>query len=446
MADDIIKLDREALKALITEAVTEALEVAEIVTTEDLREFAAELTEGGVFDQLDDDRDTPDPLPKRPILDIREPEPEPERPKLGERISSDRLLFGIDPNDQDTWGPRRTLPHQTVIACGVFNYNNGHNNPWVDAMADKGRQHNRARLSFNDGAYGPEVHSWEMEDGTTLRHGPVERDGRMWLRFASQFTGEGYHPDGKRERELRTGPGGSDPLYFDGSPRGQASFLAPEHAIRIGPGARPILIATEFKVEHWMMGPGHHAGPFEIHSPIGAPQSGVLTGSIHDGEVILWSKTTGRHSDQSPLAWPGRQPSGRDHITLAKVKLPPVGESITLIVEAVSDMSGEGQSYCDTHVVTSGGELQQVGGHDGPFGFFYADRDKSGACFWNTMQLYVPHRYWDPKHKRNQRAPWNWSNETPDGNVRRLDTAFVASAWLKDVSLADMTQHALSFR
>ena len=436
MADDIIKLDRDALKALITEAVTEALEVAEIVTTEDLNEFAAELTEGGVLDQLDDDRDTPDPLPKRPILEVREPEPEPE-PK-GRRIDPDRLFLSIDPDDQRTWGPRRTNETQIVISGAVFNYASPGQNPWVDRIAGQGRQWNQSTLSFADGDHGPELHSWPLLDGSTLRHGVIEANGRKWLRFASQFTGEGYNP--KDERKLKTGPGGSDPLFHDGCIRGQYSKIGGH--VRIGPGARPLIMATEFRVDEWMLGKGHCAAPFEIHAPLKATQSGVITGSIREGQLLLWSKTSGPNSDPSPLDFPGRQPSGRDHLRLATIDLPAVGESITVITEFVSDQSGQGESYCHTFVVDRAGDLRQVGGFDGPYGYYYRDNQKSGEAYINAQQIYRPRQYWPPK--RYPATPWNRDPNVSD--VHRLDSAFFAAAWAEDVSLEEMAAHAVSFR
>lgn len=339
----------------------------------------------------------------------------------GVRIPLGELKASIEVDRLNTWGPNRTSRYQ--LRC----FGSGHN--FADGGTPARWYQGNAR--YSDGPNGPEVLGWPMEDGERLRHGVTLHRGRKWLTFAGQWTGEGYTPD---KSGLVVGPGANDPMTGDGGPRGDFAgmdtFMSVGTPEKEGPVYR---LSYEGVSQGWQHGPGHHAGPFGMHSPQGAAQSGPVTTSTQKGEVIWWSK----HEPASPITFPGRQPLGKHDVVLGRYPIPPVGEPYIMLAEwRVPD------HFALFSVDAATGAITTVAEHGGPFGYHYdpsqiaegpGPRSYNDRLYPILGSIYVPHAYAGG-------PPWNWLQAS---NVRRVHWSHITITDLH--SLAELASHARSF-
>ncbi len=417
--EPLVAVNRDDLKQLVVDAVTEALEQQQVATTDDLEELRSELTADLVtgigFGPLDEDPEpfldpatTGEVADRKPVLEER-----PHQAPAPVSLDPDLLHVEIDPDRPETWGPNRTTPTQLVVAGRAFDHPTEDRDPWTS---------NDGSLSFTEGTSGlPEITEWPLDDGNPLRYGKVRHNGRSYLQFSSQFKPDDYAHRGKRVR--KTGVGHSDPLYND-TTRAQITLARP---YRVGPEASTVLWAASFVVQHWMAGAAHTGGPVGLHAPFRAAQGEAWASSIRHNHIEFWSHSSGPNSDPSPLAFPGREPSTKDIKPLHRVPLPEVGSELTLVGQFRCDPSGEGESYSVVYSLDhASGALTEVGLFEGEFGYYYADADQSGRFLLQWTGFNNRHNPWPPKNHPD--TPWGWDRRTRDGDVRTALFGYLAAA------------------
>ncbi len=458
--EPLITVNRDQLKQLIVDAVTEALEQQQIATTDDLNDLLELDLEEPVEDPVADpvitgDIDNGDDtgiLGRHPTILQPEPrpvEPVPSRPRLaGKRLDPERLLIEVDPERVETWGPERTNMAQIVAGGKVFNARNFPGDKSIDPWQSTDR-----KLKWVEGPNGsPEIHSFWLEDESTLRAGLVEADSglgdrRPYLRFATQFYAADYDP--KTRQVHTTGEGHSDPLMEDGTRAGQLAFI--NKGIRVGPGADTVVWSASLRVQHWWSGDGHAAAPMALHSPVGCNLSGPVTTSLRRNEIQFWSKTSDPKK-RAPVDYPGKNPPSKWHKTLATIPIrAPRGTELTILGEFRCDPSGEGPSYNRIYWLNpKTADVVLMGDYDaardGNFGYWL--KDKTDQFFLQFPLGYFPRAWWPPE--RYPETPWNHDDRTADGNMRKSDVGLLLAAVSQGqsdrVTVDDLAGHVLAVR
>lgn len=346
----------------------------------------------------------------------------------GVRIDPSRLVLSIDPTDPTSYDPRRARG-QWIIAGNRFNVGEYADNIGPTVPGDD----DGYNLVFDANS---EVHSFEMQDGSTMRLGTITVRGRTMLCVAGQFTGEGYSaannniPQAGLNSALVRGPGANDPAFFDGIPRCQLGLG--ETLIGVGPNAPLVRYATEFRVEPWMDANDWTTAPFELHAP-GAGYSSPLLSQIIGGELIIWARNASQ-----PLDYDTSSNSNTTPQELVRMTLPAAGEMVSLVYEFRVDPTGVRPVF-NLYAVDDSGAPILLKSYNEAYGFMFTDDELNASFYPIVSQLYCFHQY-SPGPTNNWDTSGGW------GNVRRLCSSFIAMAVGEDVSIEELGLHALSFQ
>lgn len=312
------------------------------------------------------------------------------------------LEIYLDPSDPSTWGPNRGPDNgQLVLAGARFNPGQPDNGPWAPA-----------------GVWGADdiIRSFVDEDGDDRRLWPETVGGVDWIRGGYNFRNQDNYltpaQAGNDHGLVDTGPGKSDPLYYDGSRGLDYSFLNQNGLMRIGPDADEFRTLLLFTTEPWMQAWDSTSFAWAFHNPVGQNGSGPIRFMVDNGQCRLVSNYSA-----TPIA-PG---GSANNVTVGKVLGSfaldqPFGSPEALAVRGRIDPAGSGYIIVWRLV---NGVWQEIINHDHTFGYSYTDYVLSGLFFSKVWNSYDFHQYpsatapnWDDTYGNRRNTSWGKSFQT----------------------------------
>ncbi len=216
----------------------------------------------------------------------RPPPVDPTPPAPSRRLPAEDFIFLVDPNIPDTMNANR--PFGQVWAAGDLLQKNQTRSYLFDRLPE---QH-RAGYGLTMNELG-QVHSFRMEDQTTVRYGPFQRAGQWRFRLASQFRlGDGYTREGNEwfggwRINTKVDRTTSDAHTFD-APRSELSAIEADIAF-----GETVTWYFEIEGHRYMHGSASTNGPIDMHM-YGHKYSGPFFASISRGRINFGGKRFGQ--------------------------------------------------------------------------------------------------------------------------------------------------------
>ncbi len=315
----------------------------------------------------------------------------------------------VDPTDPDSWDDTR--PDGQLIVAGN-RWNVGDTTDGIQAGTGYG-------LSFDSNS---EIHSFEMDDGDTLRLGPGTVTGLQNTSTAlitkHQFDNNdpfggvtGYQYQAGQENTT-VGPNRSDRLFHDGT-RTQLALIpnnaADPKAIRASFGGETgdqVLQAHVFRIEQWMLANDLNVAGGGVHASGDAQSPWSHFFGQSKFEVITRNTTT---------AWPS---SGQAAYTSTvehseAISGTDVGDWWALVSDYTIDPL---DGHLHVWLAKGSGGFSQIVNLNNGYGLSYADTDPNQDLFYAMLTNFYS---W---HNDQTNALNNWDDTY--GNVRSMAYAF----------------------
>ena len=352
------------------------------------------------------------------------------------RLTDDEVLFQLDPSrPQQTVGLDRDNDVQIWADSNVFNPRNP-----LDIVHAHLPPEQRTGYGLQMRPDGTVV-AHPMSDGTTVRNGVIDRDGRLWYRIAHEFRLEdGYDAAGnvrfsggrlvqsggwRINRLTKRGAGHGSPVTFDGT-RGGVHGAA--YRMRAD---TPLVWGIEFDTHRRFNSTTNLAGPFDLHEP-GSKLTGPFLCNIERGELVFSARTS---KTAAALDYEATTQSDIPGQTLYRYRLPESG-TVKLVARTVVDGTGR-RSLFELFEVGPGGLPFRLHSTTERYGYTFAGPENER--FYPIVQLYQWHEHNRPG---SGRLPL-WNHDPSFGDVNRLDVACFAVS--DRVSVERMAEHVASF-